>query len=456
MPNTEQQIQEIVNYMRRGEKGDAPLKIGLEVEHLVLDKDTLTAVSYYQRGGIADILKEMQAFGWQGVYEKEHLLGLLKDGTTITLEPGGQLEISIKPHCDIAAIEEEYISFLEELLPILEANNQLLAAVGYHPVSKIADIEFIPKERYAYMSRYLKRQGRYALNMMKGTAAMHVNIDYRSEEDYVKKHKIANCLGPVVAVMFDNAAFFEGEINNNCALKRIIWQNCDDGRCGMPQGTFQPDYGYRRYAEYILNIPAIVLKKGERLLPTEKQYKEVFDPQNYQLDELEYMMTMAFPDIRTKNFIEIRVADSVPYPLNIAGAALWKGLLYHQDNLNELDRYFADITAEEIDVIKKQIVQHGYDARFKNCSVHDLAKYIVSLAKAGLNPAEKKYLEPLERLVEHKLRLAVITRARLHRGRKEALNCCFLNNLLKGGHDGFPRIERFVYQSGEEGCCPLL
>ncbi len=456
MQTNERQVQEITNYLRQGEKGEADLKIGLEVEHLVLDCDTLCAVSYYQRHGIADILKTMQKAGWQGVYEDKYLLGLTKNGNNISLEPGGQLEISIKPHQNISDIEDEYLDFLEDLIPILEANNQMLVAIGYQPQTKIKDIPFIPKERYRYMSAYLQRQGKYALNMMKGTAAMHVNIDYRSEADYIQKFKIANCLYPVVAAMFDNVPFFEGEITTERMVKCTVWQNCDDDRCGIVDGTFRPGYSYQDYARYILNTPAIVLKKGSNLVPCTKKYQEVFQPDNYTWDELEYMLTMVFPDIRTKHFIEIRIADSVPYPLNIAGVALWKGIMYNQDNLKDLERCFATVTAEEINAVKKRIKQQGYDAHLLGGTIHDWAKYVISLAQAGLPYEEKHYLKPLEVLVEQKLSPADVTKARLHNGKKAALSWCILNNLWEGGCGEFQQSGRTVRQSGKERRRSLL
>lgn len=449
--NKQKQEAVLVDYFRNGEKKDSKLRIGMEMEHFVLHKDTLTAVSYYETNGVETILQALLTnSGWQGIYEEGHLLGLEKDSTNISLEPGGQLEISIKPLASIEAIKDEYQNFLDQVIPILEANDQVLMAIGYHPVTKIADVKFIPKQRYAYMSDYLQRQGKYALNMMKGTAAMHINMDYRSESDYIKKYKVANCLAPVIAAMFDNSPIFEGEVTKKHAPRTIVWQNCDDDRCGTVPGTFNVDFGYKQYAQFILNTPPILVKKDTIQYTQSIKNKEMFDPDNYTKEELEYMLTMVFPDVRTKGHIEIRMSDSIPYPLNIAGVALWKGLLYHDQNLDELYQYFADIKTDDIIDAKNQVMQSGYQADFKGKKIAELAQYIVCLAKSGLSISEQVYLQPLERLVQQKKSLAAISKSRLGQGMNQALKWCVLNNVLEGGFNEFLYLDAELCQPGDQ------
>ena len=136
--------------------------------------------------------------------------------------------------------------------------------VGYHPVTKIEEIKIIPKKRYDYMFEYFKTKGSHAHNMMKGTASLQVTIDYGSEEDYIKKFKIANALSPVLYALYDNGYYFEGAIWENHSLRAFIWANCDNDRSGIARGTFDGDFGYRKYAEYILNIPPIFVFDGQK------------------------------------------------------------------------------------------------------------------------------------------------------------------------------------------------
>ncbi|MTI79858.1 MAG: glutamate--cysteine ligase [Firmicutes bacterium] len=454
--NNDKQLMEIAKYFKSHEKNTSDFKIGVEMEHLVLHKDTLTAVSYYEKDGIEDILNSMLTSGWQGVYEGSHLLGLHKDGNNITLEPGGQLEISIKPLQKISDIKKEYLDFLDQVIPILEANNQVLMSVGYHPETKISDIQFIPKQRYSYMSNYLKRRGKYALNMMKGTAAMHVNIDYQSETDYIKKVQTANCLSSVIAAMFDNSPYFEGERSIEHAIRTTIWQNCDDNRCGIAKMPTENEFGYNQYANYILNTPPIVINKGNRLHAEERKFKELFNPDSYTTEELEYMLTMVFPDVRTKGYIEVRMFDSVPYPLNMAGAALVKGLLYNDENLNKLYQYFADIRDEDIINAKLQVIQGGYSAKLKDHSIYDLARYIVRLAKEGLELEEKNLLLPLEKLVQIKTCPAEVTKEMMFMGKQQALQWCVLNNMSEGELNGFPYDNEGICQTCDKGTSAIL
>ncbi|AEF93658.1 Glutamate--cysteine ligase [Desulfotomaculum nigrificans CO-1-SRB] len=428
----ERQVSQIVNYFKNNEKPRTDFRLGVEFEHFIVDKDSLRAISYYGTNGVEETLKELLSLGWQGDYEADFLIGLHNNGTTITLEPGSQVELSIRPQATIKDIENEYLSFLKQIIPLLKEKNQILLTLGYQPETKIAEVQFIPKQRYAYMSDYLKKQGKYAHNMMKGTASMQVSVDYASEADFVKKFKVTNCLAPVIAAVFDNAPFFEGEIWPQHALRMVIWQNCDDDRCGIAVKDFKDGWGYSEYAQYILHTPPIIINKGGSMTYTkDKTLQELFDPDNYTREELEYMLTMVFPDVRAKSFIEIRMADSCPYPLNFAGVALWKGLLYHDENLNMLYQKFADITVEDINRAKHDVIKEGLAARLKGTAIYELAVNIVNLAKAGLPAEERDYLRPLETLLEEKKTPVAVTKEEIHEGKNSALQWCVLNNLIE-------------------------
>lgn len=427
------QINEIVSYFKRNEKKKEDYKIGVEFEHFIIDAYTLETVNYYEEKGVQNTLKALLKKGWKGKYEGENLLGLSKAGNNITLEPGAQFEISMKPHINISDIENEYMEFLRDIIPILDKNNQLLVAIGYHPKSKIDEIPFIPKERYKYMSEYLQAKGKLAHNMMKGTCATQVTLDYGSEEDYIKKFKVSNILSPVIAMMFDNAPFFEGDIYEGYSIRTAIWNDCDPDRCGIVDSIFNEQFGYNDYARYILNSPPILVDDGRAVKHTKNTlYREIFNPNEYTTEELEHVLTMVFPDVRTKKFIEIRMADSIPYPLNLSKIALWKGLIYDDENLDYLYKVFSDITYEEINLAKQDILKMGLDTKLGNETVFDIGKKLIELAKQSLNEDEKKYLIPLEEIYLDKKTPGKITKERLISGKKEAIKWCVLNHRLKG------------------------
>lgn len=425
------QVNEFINYFKANEKDESELKIGVEIEHFVIDKDTLETVSYYGKGGVEETLEELQNKGWKGDYEGRYLLGAEDDNKYITLEPGSQLELSIAPKKDIVSIEREYLDFLHQIIPILDKKNQALIAIGYHPLSKIDDIKIIPKKRYDFMFEYFKTRGVYAHNMMKGTASFQVAIDYSSEEDYIKKFKTANGLSSVLYALFDNGYYFEGKNWQKHCLRSVIWENCDNDRCGIVPGTFDDDYGYRKYAEYILNIPPILMSNGQNSYSTgAKLVKEIFDPENYSIKELEHILTMVFPDVRTKKYIEIRMMDSVPYPLNLSAVALIKGIFYDSDNLNRVYEFIKDINMDNIIESRKSIYENGLKGKLRDKSVLEIGNWLLGLAKQSLDESEVKYIEPLEEMLKSNMNPYEKIRVKSELGRKESIKWCILNNII--------------------------
>lgn len=424
------QVEEIAKYFKDNEKNKKDFKIGIEMEHFVINLDTLETISYYGDGGVEETLKELEANGWKGIYEGKYLLGLNNGNKTVTLEPGSQLELSVVAQKCIKDIEKEYFSFLKEILPILERKNQGLIAVGYHPETQISHIKILPKKRYDYMFNYFKDKGVYAHNMMKGTASLQLAFDYSSEENYIKKFKVANALSPAVYALFDNAYYFEGKPWRRHNLRAHIWENCDKDRSGIVYNAFDKDFGYKKYAEYILNGPPIFIDNGKEIYFTgNKPYKEIFNPEDYSIEELEHVLTMFFPDVRTKKYVEIRMMDAVPYPLNLSATALWKGILYDEDNLNQVYNRIKDINMEHMDKAKKSIIEKGLDGKIKDKTVHEISKWLVDIARDGLIEEEKGYIEPLADMVQKKKTPYDLIGEKAQLGKKEALKNCILNNL---------------------------
>ncbi len=427
--NYNKQIQEIVEYFKRSEKTTDNFKIGIEFEHYIVDKDTLKTISYYGKDGVAETLKELEKNGWVGSYEGEYILGLQKGIKTVTLEPGSQFEFSIDAQREIKDIEKEYLDFLEEIVPILEKKNQGIITTAYHPETKINDIKLLPKKRYDFMFNYFKTKGSHAHNMMKGTAALQISLDYKSEEDYRKKFRIANALSPVLYALFDNGFYFEGDQWNKHNLRTHIWNNCDNDRSGIVDNALDNDFGYEKYAEYILNRPPIFIFKGDEVVPTgDKLVKEIFDPENYEVKELEHLLTMFFPDVRTKRYIEIRMMDSVPYPLNFAAVALLKGIFYSEEKLDLVYDYIKDIDIDDIVNSKLDIIENGLKGKLKEKTVLEMSKWLVELAGKGLNKEERDYLLPLEGMLSYDMNPYEITKAKVELGKKNALSWCLLNN----------------------------
>ena len=424
-------INQFTDYFRSNEKKEEEFKMGIEVEHFVVDKDSLRTISYYGKNGVAETLKELVQKGWQGSYEGEYILGANAKTKYVTLEPGSQLELSIAPQESIEDLEKEYFDFIHEIIPILEEKNQALVTVGYHPISKIEDIRLIPKKRYDYMYEYFKSKGMYAHNMMKGTASFQIAIDYSSEKDYIKKFQVASALSPVLYAIFDSGYYFEGAIWEKYSLRSVIWENCDRVRSGIVPGVFDDDFGYRKYAEYILNIPPIFIYDGKTTYPTgEKLVREIFDGRLLSVEELEHVLTMVFPDVRTKKYIEIRMMDAVPYPLNFSAVALIKGIMYNRENLNTVYEFVKDLNEEDIQEAKRSIVEKGLEGKVREMKIYEIGNSLLDLAKKGLKIKELKYMEPLESMLREKKNPYQLIKEKDYLGRKESLSWCILNNIL--------------------------
>lgn len=255
-------VEAIKTYLKSGETAQENFKTGMEVEHFIINEDTLESVGYYEKNGIRDLLNELKNNGdWEEIFDSGNIVGLKRNGSTITLEPGAQVEISVQPFERIEDIETEYSDILNEIKRCIKKRKQDIAIIGYHPKSKIEDIPFIPKERYSFMKEYFKDKGKYALNMMKGTASTQISIDYECESDFSRKFRVANFLSPLIYCIFDNSPVFEGVKWKENSLRINIWNNCDDDRSGIVEGALGDGFNYESYAQYIIERPPIITKK---------------------------------------------------------------------------------------------------------------------------------------------------------------------------------------------------
>ncbi len=422
------QVQIISDYFKANEKTAENFKVGVELEHFVIDRDTLKTISYYGENGVGQTLKELESMGYNATYEGQYILGLNKGKKFVTLEPGSQFELSIEASANIRDLEDEYLDFMDDVIPILEKKNQGLMATGYHPVTKIEEIRLLPKKRYDYMFNYFKTRGTHAHNMMKGTCALQVALDFSSEEDYIKKFRVTNALSPVLFALFENAYYFEGEVAKRHNTRAYIWENCDSDRSGVVEGALDDDFGYKRYAEYILDRPPIfIYEDGNEVYTGNQKAKDLFNPDDYTVEDLEHLLTMFFPDVRTKKYVEIRMMDAVPYNLNFSVIALLKGLIYSQENLDTLYDYIRDISIGDVNNAKADMMYEGLQAKFKGESLLDIGKYLVKLAKKGLSDDEVHYLLPLEKMLDNGKNPYEITKKNSIYGKKEALQWCIIN-----------------------------
>ncbi|WBW99523.1 glutamate--cysteine ligase [Oceanirhabdus sp. W0125-5] len=399
-------IENIKNYLKSGETKSENYKIGMEVEHFIIKKDTGVSVDYFELNGIRDALKDLHKHGeWEAIFERDNIVGLKKNGSLITLEPGAQVEISVQPLEKIEDIEREYTDILKEIRNCIEKNNQDIAIIGYHPKSKIDEIHFIPKERYSFMKEYFKDKGKYALNMMKGTASTQISIDYESESDFSKKFRVANFLSPLIYCIFDNSPMFEGEEWKGNSLRIKIWNNCDEDRSGIVEGALDEEFNYESYARYIIERPPIITKiNDEYIFTKDKSVKKIFNDSEMNSDEIEHILTMFFPDVRAKKYIEIRMADALPSPYNIAYAAFIKGIFYGDKSLDWLYNESLKYTEDDLINFKNEVVSYGLDAVIYNHEVLRYMENLLNMCEEELGD-ESRYLHPLYDLIKKKQKI---------------------------------------------------
>src|SRR5574344_168305 len=205
-----EKINKVVDFIKAGENNNDDFKLGFDMEHFVVDTETVETQSFYGDDGVGEILEDLISLG----YEKTDGSGMaFSDGNVdISIEPAGQFELALRAKNSVGKLLEVYKSHMQKLVPIFEKRGLLLVTLGYHPKSKIDEIKIIPKARYDFMYKYFEEfGGEYAHNMMKGTCSMQFAVDYEDEDDFRKKYFLATALSPFLYSIFDNALIFEGK-----------------------------------------------------------------------------------------------------------------------------------------------------------------------------------------------------------------------------------------------------
>lgn len=409
MPCKEQNISLIAEYIRQGEKTPTDFKLGVEIEHFIIDAKTKKSIGYKTKPGVLDILQKLSPKYEEEVIIDGALLGLKRKGSYLTLEPAAQLEVSLEPQRSMDALAAEYDAFRNELNAVLNPLGLMLATYGYHPASRIDELEMIPKTRYMQMAAYLPTKGRYALNMMKGTASVQVSIDYTSEDDFRKKFRLANCLSPFLYFMTDNTPYFEGMPVARHMLRARIWDEVDPERSGIVPGALDRPFGYREYAQYLYDRPAVVTHKDDLLSFTgEHTLSELFADECMSKTDIDYAIGMFFPDVRVRHYIEIRMADSLPKDYMLAYTALIKGLFYNENNLKKYTDVFAGFTNRDAAQLKADLIQKGNDAAYRDVPVCDFILQMLDDAGDVLGD-EAHYLEAFRLCAKSKMHLYEMT-----------------------------------------------
>lgn len=400
-------IQAIVDYFESGVKASAE-KVGLELEHTLVHSSG-RPVSYADAGGQRDILEELAEDYTDVTRDAKGNISMLSDGTSdITIEPAAQMEVSAGPFADLNDALACLRTFEERVESAAGADVDVMT-IGYHPTMKAIDLELIPKVRYQIMNEYLGGISMYGICMMRGSAATQVAIDYTSVDDCLRKLRLANALVPVLSLVADNSPVFEAAPRPHQLVRTEIWNKCDPARCGTVPGVMDPGFTLEDYAAYILDTPAMVdISTGEPRI-SDKTFNEIYANSPMTEADVEHALSVFFTDVRLKRYIEVRPADALPAEHAVAYAALLKGLFYSDENLDQLDRIFANVSANDIAQAKLDLMESGYGAQIYGHAAGALADQVISLAAAGLSESERALLKPLAELVASRVTLADMT-----------------------------------------------
>jgi glutamate--cysteine ligase len=409
--------QQLIDSLSRGCKPETDWRIGTEHEKFGFYTDTLRPLQYDGERGIAAILKALtEQFDWSAIKENGNIIALRKDGCSITLEPGGQLELSGQPLHNLHQTCSEAQQHLIELKSVSDPLDVRFIGLGFQPKWQRDDIPWVPKERYVIMRQHMARVGTLGLDMMKRTCTIQVNLDFSSEADMVKKFRTSLALQPLATALFANSPFVEGKPSGYLSYRSHIWTDTDPQRCGQLDFVFDDSMGFERYVDYMLDVPMyFVYRKGHHIDAAGQSFRDfllgklpALPGEMPTLQDWEDHLTTAFPEVRLKQFLEMRGADGGPWNRICALPAFWTGLLYHQPSLDAAWDLVGHWSSAQRAAFLEDVSRHGMQAKVDGRALPELAREVFELSKDGLRARGKRnsdgqdesiYLQPLKQVV---------------------------------------------------------
>ena len=410
---------ELVAWFEAGCKPKSTFRVGTEHEKFAFTVEGHRPVPYDGRQGIRALLEGMQhLLGWDPIMEGDSIIGLadVTGGGAISLEPGGQFELSGAPVENVHQTCSELMAHLAQVKEVARPLGIGFLGLGMIPTWSRAQIPMMPKGRYRIMTAYMPKVGKLGLDMMYRTCTVQTNIDYSSEADMVKKLRVSLALQPVATAIFANSPFTEGKANGFLSFRSEIWRDTDPDRSGMLPWAFEPGMGFERYVDYALGVPMYFVKRGERYVDVAGQSfrdlmagrLEGLPGEHATISDWANHVSTIFPEVRLKRYLEMRGADGGPWRRLPALPAYWVGILYDDDSLQAAWDLVKDWTAAERQKLRDEVPRLGFAATIAGQSVLQLAKTTIALADNGLarrrrldarGQDERRYLRPIEEYV---------------------------------------------------------
>lgn len=383
---------EILKLYTKGYTYAEDFKIGMEFERLPISSTSYKAVDYWGDNGVCAFLEQFaRKNNWDYIVDQNNVIGLAKGHDTITLEPGSQIEISTKPERTIFALKDKIDNINSHIAEIFYGSDIKLLEYGVSPYSTCKSIHLIPKRRYKIMANYL--WGILADVMMRETAGIQCCIDFKSEEDAMRKFKLANKLSPFMTAIFANSPIRGGVDTGYKSFRALSWLNTDNDRCGFA-GKISEEFSFEDYIDCVMKTPMIFVQRDR--MPVEMNgditFEEFmnkgFEGLSPMIEDYELQANLCFPEVRLRNFIEIRNHDCVGGDLKYAILAIYKGIFYDNHAMDECENLLASLQYKDFSELRYNVPKHGLQTPIKKAQVLDYAKTILQIAEKSLKEAQ--------------------------------------------------------------------
>ena len=385
-------VAQLVSYLEAGCKPRERWRIGTEHEKFGYRKADLRPLAYDGDEGIGAVLTALERYGWTPIREAGKTIALTLDGQAITLEPGGQLELSGAQLETVHQTCDEVNLHLEQVRTVAEELEVGFFGIGFQPKWGLDEIPVMPKGRYRIMRAYMPTRGALGLEMMFRTCTVQTNLDFDSEADMVRKFRVGLALQPIATALYANSPFTDGTPNGYLSYRSHVWTDTDNDRCGTLPFVFEDGMGFERYAQHALDVPMyFAYRDGSYIDASGQSFRDFMDGklaalpgERPRLRDWEDHLTTLFPEVRLKRFLEMRGADGGPWRRLCALPAFWVGLLYDGAALDAAWDMIKSWTAEEREAMRREVPRRGLATPFRRRTIADLAREAVDIATAGL------------------------------------------------------------------------
>jgi len=413
--------EDLIRYFASGAKPRDQWRVGTEYEKVLVSKRDGRALPFSGPSGVEEIMRRLiDRYGYEADDEHGRIIALRGERAPITIEPGGQVELSGEQCDNVHCAHREFTQHAQQLIEIGHQIGATVLGLGIQPVSRIDEIELLPKSRYHIMYPYMARKGRLGQRMMKQTAGVQANLDFSDEADAIRKLRVSMAIVPLLYAAFANSAISDGTLNGFHSFRGHIWSDTDGDRCGVPAFIFRDDAGFEDYAEYALDVPMYFILRDHRYVDltvppgiTFRQYMaRGWNGQRASIEDWSNHLTTIFTEVRLKKYVEIRTADSQPPALMLALPALLKGVLYDNDCLAAAWDLVKRWSYPERIELTRMAHKSGLETRAGRVSFKELSLELLQIGSSGL----------------------VRQRALNERGEDESIYLLRLIDLVRSGH----------------------